>query len=244
MPSSLNPEPGFLNTSEPLADIITPDPPPLLSADSSDTIMPSPIDKPLPAAPLAPLNDSFIVSTSSSPSNSRATRSTRIPRSTRPTRDHQRQTQERAQPIAINGTTADETGRDVPYMILAWRIWLCLEITLLILMLSLSIYALLKDREPCDSGVWVFALSSASVMLAQILLATGLLINLPNPKLGSTMRMTWEVYRRFVLSRCTFFMSFVISMVQIALIPAGIAIVKTADQKCVSQSDDLDLSKI
>ncbi|KAI9344383.1 hypothetical protein BDR26DRAFT_857717 [Obelidium mucronatum] len=47
--------------------------------------------------------------------------------------------------------------------------------------------------------------------------------------------MTWAVHRKFMVSRCTFFVSFAISLVQIALIPAGIAIVKNADTDCFTR---------
>ncbi|KAJ3026159.1 UNVERIFIED_CONTAM: hypothetical protein HDU68_006115 [Siphonaria sp. JEL0065] len=112
------------------------------------------------------------------------------------------------------------------------KIWIGLEMLALIGMLGFNLFALVHDTTPCDLSTWVFTVASSVVMALQAVLALLLMINLPAPALGSNLRMTWDIYKKFAYSKCAFFASFSVSMVQIALIPAGIAIFKNADAQC------------
>ncbi|KAI8620745.1 hypothetical protein BC830DRAFT_445283 [Chytriomyces sp. MP71] len=129
---------------------------------------------------------------------------------------------------------ASEIGSEFPAMILAWRIWLAIYMSILSILMGLCVRAIFVDKFPCDEGLWQFTICNASVMMMQIAICLALMFKLPAPALGTILRMTWNVHQRFQHVRAGFLASFFFSLFQIALIPAGIALVKNASDECVS----------
>ncbi|KAJ3129806.1 hypothetical protein HK100_008393 [Physocladia obscura] len=93
-------------------------------------------------------------------------------------------------------TVENETGSEISYGILVWRIWLAIQILALSTMIGFNAYGIAADAIPCDTTVHLFAIGSTGVMAAQLLISIILMSTLPTPPLGSGLRMTWSVHSK------------------------------------------------